>query len=201
MNAPLLTNVLAEFAREAGEAPRCSVAFEPLHRASYRPPPITTADVEAAFARGVAAGRAAAATEAEAALEEERLRWRRDMDERVAATAEALVRALDAGLARIHGDIARSLADLLRELVRNRVEDVAVDALVEELRQTAPLAGVGLTLRGPGRLLERASAALAGTRYELELIADESPDVAVRLGDSRFATQVVSWMTAIEGGL
>ena len=186
------TPSIAHYLRDFGAAAEPSLAGAEPSRA---------AEIEAAFARGVEHGQAAARASLEAELENER----KQFELQCAAAREAcdrqagnLAAAFAAGLASLENKIANSVGKLLRPFLAAHVQAAALAELraaLTVLLRKEP--GLALTIAGPEHLLAPLRAKLP--EVAIRYVANGDCEVRVSANDTVLETRLGAWLTGLAG--
>jgi hypothetical protein len=164
------------------------------------------ARLEAAHAKGLESGEAAAMALLEAKLQEQQAAFAHQLaGEReawVAREAEALAARLDAGLreleARIADCAARVLAPILTAELR-RQAIVGLRAELDTLLEREP--GLGIAISGPEDLMHALRDHLAGKSCAVTCTPWAEPDVRVTAGATVLETRLGAWAAQLEEAL
>jgi hypothetical protein len=183
---------IARYLRDFGAAAEPSVG---------RPGASRAAEIDAAFARGVEHGQAAARASLEAKLASQQ----RQFDLQLAAEREAraleagkLAAALAAGLASLEQRIADSVGRLLRPFLAARVHAEALAELraaLTTLLQKEP--GIALRIAGPEQLLAPLRANMP--QGAISYVANGDCEVRVSANDTVLETRLGAWLKGLEG--
>lgn len=173
--------------------------------------PVTVADdagepkeAEAAYARGLEEGKAAALAEAEARLEEQkatfkeelatsREAWCREEGTRICEQIELAMRGMEDRIAQCTEHVLRPF---LTQTVREQAI-VSLRATLQELVATSP--ELTLEISGPRDLLEAVRANLPASAAAVSYVENEACDVQVKAGASLLETRIAAWLQQIEG--
>jgi len=157
-------------------------------------------EIDAAFARGVESGQAAARASLELTLQEQK----RQFETRLTAEGRAreeeaakLAAALAAGLVSVERTIANAVGRLLRPFLAARVEaQVLADlhAALAALLRREP--GITLTISGPEHLLAAFRAALP--EAAISYLPNASSEIRVSSNDSILETRLGAWLAGLE---
>jgi hypothetical protein len=159
--------------------------------------------VNAAYAKGLEEGRAAAEAQWSRKLEEQRALHEKQLSvERLTwanREAEKLARGLEAGFARLKTEIADTAAELLRPFLVSATHQRAMDALIEGLEQLlAKNEGVALEISGPEDLLQLLRQRLSGKNMAVVFTLADGPEVRATAGQTILETQLGPWIAKVE---
>jgi hypothetical protein len=186
--------------------PAAAIADEPLRGPAAAGDDGATERLEEFFARGIEEGRAAAEAQGEVRLEEQkaafeqglavaRETWCSEEGARIAGQITAAVRDLEE---RIAHSAERALRPFVAQAVRDRAV-VELRASLQELIAASP--GVTLEISGPEDLLEAVRTSLSASVATVSYVASDACDVQVKAGASILETRIETWLKQIEGAL
>jgi hypothetical protein len=186
------TPSIAHYLRDFGAAAEPNLA---------RPEASRAAEIDAAFARGIEHGQAAARASLEAKLESHQ----KQFDLQLAAEREAremeaakLAAALGAGLSSLEQSIADSVGRLLRPFLAARVHAQALAELraaLTALLRKEP--GIALSIAGPEHLLAPLRAKMP--EGAISYVANSDCEVRVTANDTLLQTRLGAWLAGLEG--
>jgi hypothetical protein len=176
----------------------------PLQQASATPEIDLAERVDEAYARGIEEGRRSAEAEATVMLEEQKAA----LDQSLASAREAwcneegprLASQIAAAVRDLEDRIAESAERVLRPFLAQAVRDQAIGQLrtiVNEL--TASQSGVTLEVSGPEDLLNVIRTNLPSSLANVAYVVNEAPDVQVRAGASVIETRISAWLNSSDG--
>lgn len=162
--------------------------------------------IEEAYARGIEEGRRAAEAEAAAQLEEtkaalvqtlasSRETWCREEGARI---AERIGIAISEMEDRIAAAAERVLRPFMAEAVRERAIG-ELRAILNEL--IAGSSGITIEIAGPEDLLGAVRESLSASVATVSYIANDACDVQIKAGASILETRIAAWLKASEGQL
>jgi hypothetical protein len=159
--------------------------------------------IEAAQAKGVAEGRAAACAEYEAKLEELRVQHATQLSlERctwASREADRLADQLTAAMAEMKTRIADTVAELLAPVLNASIRRQAVGELAQTIETVlARETGLGLEIRGPEDLLALLRERLSAVNLALSFVPTNDPEVRVIAGQTVLETHCRAWAARIE---
>ncbi|MBS0244116.1 MAG: hypothetical protein JSS20_18245 [Proteobacteria bacterium] len=168
--------------------------------APVEPAPMRDIDGEVAAARlaGEIAGRASAEEECALRIKVAEQQVQEEVDRR----AGDILKAFEAALERLRGDLEASIAQLLRSLVTRKLAEEAMEALSAELRTLIKGRSLtSITIRGSGNCLARLRSELIESGYEPELQESDEIDVSITIDNTVVETRIGACLKAIEGAL
>jgi flagellar biosynthesis/type III secretory pathway protein FliH len=205
-----LSRVLHDFSAPApapAPAPReRTEASAPAAESRQPVETVLTAQLDEAFARGEAAGRAAAQAEHEHTIGElrarageerdaDRRRWAKEEAQRL---AESMNEALAALEARISDAVARALTPLLARGLRERMIDALAES-VDTVRSSGRHAH--LHISGPEDLLAALRERIGSVAVAAEWEPNGQPEVRIVSDDTLIETDIQSWADRFAGAV
>jgi hypothetical protein len=162
--------------------------------------------IEEAYSRGLEEGKAVAAAQLQAQLDEQKaafeqsvatLRdtWCREQGERLAEQIDVAVRDMEE---RLTDSTGRILGPFLVSAVREQAI-AELRATLQELLAANPEGA--LEISGPEDLLEAVRASLSASVATVSFVANEACDVQVKAGASIVETRMAAWLKHIGGAL
>jgi hypothetical protein len=159
--------------------------------------------VEEAYARGIEEGKRAAEAETVVLLEEQKAA----SDQSLAAAREAwcneqgprLAEQIGTAIRDMEERIAESAERVLRPFLAQAVRDEAIGqlrAIVNELTTTNP--GITLEISGPEDLLGAMRTSLSASIANASYVVNEACDVQVKAGASVIETRISAWLNSSE---
>jgi hypothetical protein len=159
--------------------------------------------VEDAYSRGIEEGKRAAEAETVVLLEQQKAA----LDQSLAAAREAWCNEQGPRIAEQIGTAIRDMEDriadsaerVLRPFLAQAVRDQAIGqlrAIVNELIATNP--GITLEISGPEDLLNATRTSLSSSAANTSYVVNEACDVQVRLGASVIETRISAWLKSSE---
>lgn len=159
--------------------------------------------LEEAYSRGVEEGNAAVQAQTGARLEEQKVAfeqslaalresWCREEGVRIAEQMKTAIRDMEE---RIAHSAERVLRPFLARAIRDRAI-VELRAILQDLVATSP--GVALEIAGPEDLLGAVRASLPASVASVSYVANEACDVQVKAGASILETHIAEWLKHIE---
>jgi flagellar biosynthesis/type III secretory pathway protein FliH len=190
--------------------PMPTMADEPLSVPFAAAQPTTQDDdaekeqLEAAYARGLEEGKAAAEAEAEMRLEEQKASFEQSLAatrelwcrEESARLTEQITTAVDELKERIAHSAEHALRPFLAEEVRGRAVS-SLHATLQEIVANSP--EITLEISGPEDLLEAVRTGLSTSVATVSYVAKQSCDVQVKAGASIIETRIAAWLEQISG--
>lgn len=162
-----------------------------------------TERVEEAYTRGIEAGKRSAEAETVVLLEEQKAA----LDQSLAAAREAwcteqgprLAEQIGTAIRDMEGRIAESAERVLRPFLAQAVRDQAIGQLrsiVNDLTATNP--GITLEISGPEDLLSAMRTSLSASVANASYVVNEACDVQVKAGASVIETRISAWLQSSE---
>jgi hypothetical protein len=159
--------------------------------------------VEEAYTRGIEEGKRSAEAETVVLLEEQKAA----LDQSLAAAREAwcteqgprLAEQIGTAIRDMEGRIAESAERVLRPFLAQAVRDQAIGQLrviVNELTVTNP--GITLEISGPEDLLTAMRTSLPASVANASYVVNEACDVQVKAGASVIETRISAWLQSSE---
>jgi hypothetical protein len=159
--------------------------------------------VEEAYARGIEEGKRSAEAEAVVLLEEQKA----VLDQSLAAAREGwcneegpkIAEQIGTALRDMEHRIAESAERVLRPFLAQAVRDQAIGQLrtiVHEL--VATNSGIALEISGPEDILNAIRTALSASLASATYVVDEASDVQVKAGTSVIETRISAWLKSSE---
>jgi hypothetical protein len=159
--------------------------------------------VEEAYTRGIEEGKRSAEAETVVLLEEQKAA----LDQSLAAAREAwcaeqgprLVEQIGTAIRDMEGRIAESAERVLRPFLAQAVRDQAIGrlrAIVNDLTATNP--GITLEISGPEDLLSAMRTNLSSSVANASYVVNEASDVQVKAGASVIETRISAWLQSSE---
>jgi hypothetical protein len=161
------------------------------------------AKVDEAFARGIDDGRAAAESEFEAKLEEQKAEFATQLaaerQEWAAATGGELANRLLAAVQEFESRVADTTARILKPFLAAGLHRQAI----EELRSSLDMlmandSGVSLSISGPADVLEALRGQLAGKAATVSYTPSDDCDVRIVAGPAVLETRLKGWMAKLD---
>jgi hypothetical protein len=161
------------------------------------------AKIDEAFARGIDDGRAAAESEFEAKLEEQRAEFAAQLaaerQEWAAATGEELANRLVAAVQEFEGRVAETTARILKPFLAAGLHRQAIDELKSSLDMLmANDSGASLSISGPADVLEALRGQLAGKTATVSYTPSDDCDVRIVAGPAVLETRLKGWMAKLD---
>jgi hypothetical protein len=161
------------------------------------------AKVDEAFARGIDDGRAAAESEFEAKLEEQKAEFAAQLaaerQEWAAATGEELANRLLAAVQEFESRVADTTARILKPFLAAGLHRQAIEELQSSLDMLmANDSGVSLSISGPADVLETLRAQLAGKPASVSYTPSDDCDVRIVAGPAVLETRLKGWMAKLD---
>jgi hypothetical protein len=159
--------------------------------------------IAAARAQAYAEGQAAAMTQYQALLQEERDYYEKQLAvERltwVSREAEKLTEQLAEGMSALETRIADILADLLKPFLIDAARRRAIGDMLQAI-DTVLLKdqGVKLEISGPEDLQEVLREKLSGRNMSVEFVPGDGPEVRIIAGHTVLETQLAGWVAKVE---
>jgi flagellar biosynthesis/type III secretory pathway protein FliH len=197
---------IADLARPKEEKPAENEAqqrAQPLQLNAVQDKNTAEQRIAQARAQGYAEGQAAAMSQYQALLQEERDYYEKQLAvERltwVSREADKLTEQLSEGLSALETRIADILADLLRPLLIDAARRRALGDLLQAI-DTVLLKdqAVQLEISGPEDLQEVLREKLSGRNLSIRFIPGEGPEVRVIAGHTVLETQLAAWVSKVE---
>ncbi len=159
-----------------------------------------------ARAEGLEEGRAAARTEFEAKIEDQRAQYEKQLAlERLTwagREAEKLAEQLSKGLLDLENRIADTAAELLKPFLIAAAHRRAIDDLMDAIATVLTKdQGLALEIAGPEDLLQLLRERMSGKNIALLFTPNDSPEVSVRARQTVLETQLGAWVTKVEEAL
>ena len=159
--------------------------------------------LDEAFARGVDDGRAAAESEFEAKLEEQKAEFAAQLaaerQEWAAATGEELANRLLAAVQEFEARVAATTARILKPFLADALHSQAVAELQASLNMLlATDTGVSLSISGPADVLEALRQQLEGRTATVTYTPSDDCDVRIVAGPAVLETRLKSWMEKLD---
>jgi hypothetical protein len=159
--------------------------------------------IEAATAKGFAAGRSAAAEHYEEAIrdltfksEEKLVEARRTW---VAEQGQALAKSVADGLAGTESRLTDAIAGVLVPLVKSGLRRVAVNEVLVGIREAVAIQrNARVALKGPDDLVAEIERQLSSSNIACETTASASAEVEVRVNDLLIMTQLAPLLLRVE---
>lgn len=198
MSAVSAARFLADFGADGdARAPRAGGA--PVQNDSAA----AAAKVDEAFARGIDDGRAAAESEFEAKLEEQKAEFAAQLAaERLgwaAATGEELANRVLAAVQEFEGRVADTTARILKPFLAAGLHHQAIEELKASLDMLmATDSGVSIAISGPADVLEALRGSLAGKAATFSYTPSDDCDVRIVAGQAVLETRLKGWMTKLD---
>jgi hypothetical protein len=159
--------------------------------------------VEEAYTRGIDAGKRSAEAETVVLLEEQKA----VLDQSLAAAREAwcteqgprLAEQVGIAIRDMEGRIAESAERVLRPFLVQAVRDQAIGqlrAILNDLTATNP--GITLEISGPEDLLSAMRTSLSSSVANASYVVNEACDVQVKAGASVIETRISAWLKSSE---
>jgi hypothetical protein len=164
---------------------------------------MAAAKVDEAFARGIDDGRAAAESEFEAKLEEQRAEFAEQLatarQEWAAGAGEELANRLLAAVQEFEKRVAETTARILKPFLSVELHRQAVAELQASLGTLmATNQGVSLDISGPADVLEALRQQLSGKVASVTYTPSDDCDVRIVAGPATLETCLKTWMTKLD---
>jgi len=161
------------------------------------------ARIDEAFARGIDDGRAAAESEFEIKLEEQRAEFAAQLaaerQEWVAATGEELANRLLAAVQEFESRVAETTARILKPFLAAELRRQAIEELQSSLDMLmATDSGVSLSISGPADVLEALRGQLSGKTATVTYTPSDDCDVRIVAGPAVLETRLKGWMAKLD---
>ena len=181
------------------------VAEETAHQASMESIAADwSGQVEEAYARGIEEGKKAAEAEAILLLEEQKA----TLEQRLAAARDTwceeqgprIAEQVVAAFRDMENRIAESAERVLRRFLAQAIREQAIvelRAIVQDLFASTP--GVVLEISGPEDLLSAVRAGLEPSIASVSYVANDASDVQIKVGASIIETRIAAWLRTSEG--
>jgi hypothetical protein len=161
------------------------------------------ARIDEAFARGIDDGRAAAESEFETKLEEQRAEFAAQLaaerQEWAAATGEELANRLLAAVQEFEGRVAETTARILKPFLAAELRRQAIAELQSSLDMLlATDSGVSLSISGPADILEALRGQLSGKTATVTYTPSDDCDVRIVAGPAMLETRLKGWMAKLD---
>jgi hypothetical protein len=163
----------------------------------------TAAKLEEALARGLEQGRAEAAAEYEAKLEEQRSQFADELAaaraEWAASVGEELGNRIGAALAEFEGRVAETTARILKPFLAEALHRQAVAELQANLESLlATDSGAAIAVTGPADVLDALQQQLSGRATNVTYTPSDDCDVRVVAGQATLETQLEGWLAKLD---
>ena len=161
------------------------------------------AKVDEAFARGIDDGRAAAESEFETKLEEQRAEFAAQLaaerQEWAAGTGEELANRLLAAVQEFESRVAETTARILKPFLAVELRRQAIEELQSSLDMLmATDSGVSLSISGPADVLEALRGQLSGKAATVTYTPSDDCDVRIVAGPAVLETRLKGWMAKLD---
>jgi hypothetical protein len=168
---------------------------------SGRRPDALAAEIDAAYARGLAAGHQFAEQQAAAAQMAAVELQARAFAERTEQTAARIIAHVDHQLGAMHLEVTQTMARLLEPLLANWIRADALETLAARLATVLhDKVGLDIRIEGPDDLVTPLSRVVAtqGKDHCVTIRRSEATDVRVTVDQLLLETQIGAWLQAIE---
>ena len=161
------------------------------------------ARIDEAFARGIDDGRAAAESEFEIKLEEQRAEFAAQLaaerQEWAAGTGEELANRLLAAVQEFESRVAETTARILKPFLAAELRRQAIEELQSSLDMLmATDSGVSLSISGPADVLEALRGQLSGKTATVTYTPSDDCDVRIVAGPAVLETRLKGWMAKLD---
>lgn len=161
------------------------------------------AKLDEAFARGIDDGRAAAESEFETKLEEQRAEFTAQLaaerQEWAAGTGEELANRLLAAVQEFESRVAETTARILKPFLAVELRRQAIAELQSSLDMLmATDSGVSLSISGPADVLEALRGQLSGKTATVTYTPSDDCDVRIVAGPAMLETRLKGWMAKLD---
>lgn len=161
------------------------------------------ARIDEAFARGIDDGRAAAESEFETKLEEQRAEFAAQLvaerQEWAAGTGEELANRLLAAVQEFESRVAETTARILKPFLAAELRRQAIEELQSSLDMLmATDSGVSLSISGPADVLEALRGQLSGKTATVTYTPSDDCDVRIVAGPAVLETRLKGWMAKLD---
>ena len=161
------------------------------------------AKIDEAFARGIDDGRAAAESEFDVKLEEQKAEFAAQLaaerQEWATATGEELANRLVVAVQEFEGRVAETTARILKPFLAAGLHRQAIEELQSSLDMLlANDSGVSLSISGPADVLEAVRAQLAGKAAAVSYTPNDNCDVRIVAGPAVLETRLRGWMAKLD---